>query len=95
MRVPCTDPEIYFTRYSLKFFVAYVFLIAQVTYARNRFTYFVLSHNELAHNVKSTEGPSAGGLPAPESNRLTPPAIAYPVSLKSNLLMLKTLHPHL
>ena len=26
VRVPCTDPEIYFTRYSLKFLVAHFFL---------------------------------------------------------------------
>ena len=31
--VPCTDPEIYFTRYSLKFLVAHFFLITQVMYA--------------------------------------------------------------
>ena len=33
VRVPCTDPEIYFTPYSLKFLVAHFFLIAQVMYA--------------------------------------------------------------
>ena len=54
-----------------------------------------VTHSELAHNVKSTEGPPAGGLPALESNtsRLTPPAIAYPVSLKIILHMLKNPHP--
>ena len=36
-------------------------------------------NRELAHYVKTTEG----GLPVPECNGLTPPAIAYPISLKS------------
>ena len=55
--------------------------------------YVSVTHSELAHNVKSTDGPPAGGLPALESNRLTPPAIAYPVSLKIILHMLKNPHP--
>ena len=32
VRVPCTDPEIFFTRYSLKFLVAHFFLKAQLMY---------------------------------------------------------------